>query len=64
MESCVIFRHSLSLAGIDDTDHTLASRVDMKVTNLHSLLMAPPMPIEDLDQIKLQPQELVSVGAP
>jgi hypothetical protein len=35
----------------------------MKVTNLHSLLMAPPMPIEGLDQNKMQLQELVSVGA-
>jgi hypothetical protein len=28
--------------------------VDLKVSNLHRLLVAPPMPVERLDQIKLK----------
>jgi hypothetical protein len=35
--------------------------MDVKVTDLDRLLMAPPMTIEGLDQVKLQSEELAGV---
>ena len=42
---------------IDDSDHPLGPRVDVEVPDLHRLLVAPPMPVEGLDQIELKPAE-------
>jgi hypothetical protein len=52
-----------TLSGIDDPDHPLGPRVDLKVSNLNRLAVAPPMPVERLDQIKLKPEQLGGVGA-
>jgi hypothetical protein len=43
----------LTLSGIKDADHSLRPRVDVEVPDLNRLLVAPPMPVEGLDQIKL-----------
>ena len=54
MGSYVIFRYPLLLTGIDDANQPLSPGVDVEVMDLHGLLMAPPMPIDSLDQIKMQ----------
>lgn len=48
---------------INDADQPLGTGMDVEMMDLHGLLMAPPMPVESLDQIKLQPEELIGVGA-
>ncbi len=44
---------------INDADQPLGTGMDVEMMDLHSLLMAPPMAVESLDQIKLQPEELI-----
>jgi hypothetical protein len=53
----------LALSGIDDSDQPLRPRVDVEMPDLNGLLVAPPMPVQGLDQIKLKPDQLVGVGA-
>ena len=48
------FGTPLLLTGIDDANQPLSPGVDVEVMDLHGLLMAPPMPIDSLDQIKMQ----------
>jgi hypothetical protein len=55
------FAEPLSFTGIDDANQSLASGMDLDVTNLDRLPMAPSVPVEGLDQIKLQSDELAGV---
>jgi hypothetical protein len=55
------FGAPLSVAGIDNANHPLGAGMDVKVTDLDRLLMASPMAIESLDQVKLQSEELAGV---
>jgi hypothetical protein len=53
----------LTLSGIDDSDNPLRPRVDVEMPDLNRLLVAPPMPVEGLDQFELKPEQFVGVGA-
>jgi hypothetical protein len=55
------FAEPLSFTGIDDANQSLASGMDLDVTNLDRLPMASPVPVEGLDQVKLQSKELAGV---
>ncbi len=51
----------VSVAGIDNSNDPLGSGVDVKVPDLHGLLMATAVSVEGLDQVKLQSEELAGV---
>ena len=56
MGSVSLLVSPVRFAGIDDPDHPLGPRVDVKVSNLYCLLMASPMPVERLDHFELKPE--------
>jgi hypothetical protein len=54
----------LSIAGwIDDSDHSLASRMDVDVSDFHCLLVAALITVEGLDHVILKPKQLDGVVA-
>jgi hypothetical protein len=54
----------LSIAGwIDDPDHSLASRMDVDVSDFHCLLVAALITVEGLDYVILKPKQLDGVVA-
>jgi hypothetical protein len=54
----------LSIAGwIDDPDHSLASRMDVDVSDFHCLLVAALITVEGLDHVILKPKQLDGVVA-
>jgi hypothetical protein len=53
----------LTLPGIDDSDHPLGSCLYLEVPDLYCLLVAPPMPVQSLYQVKLKSEQFVGVGA-
>jgi hypothetical protein len=48
---------------VHDADHSLATRIKVNVVYLDGLAVAPPMPIESLEQFSLQFEQLNSVAA-
>ena len=52
-----------ALSGIHDADYPLGPGVEADVSNLDRLLVAAPMPVKGLDEVKLKPQQLMGGGA-